>query len=250
MLIERLEMVGIHCVSANTDGIVCKFHKEQEEKYNEVCKWWEETVGNSDQGKLEYADFKAIYQTSVNHYIAIKADGSTKKKGQFATDFEFNKNKSGRVIPLALETYYKDGTDPIEYLKNHTNIFDFCIGVKGNKKYYYRTQNSDNHQTLDYFDKVLRYIITTKGEILFKVKKKVYEWDGGNDIMHCEAPDSFTGKQPLVTICNTIDKSKSINEYNIDYDYYLKEINTLIEQINRQGSKKKGYNNPNQITLF
>lgn len=244
MLIERLEMAGIHCVSANTDGIVCKFKKDLNDKYVEICKWWENTVGNNVMGMLEYALFKAIYQTSVNSYIAIKEDGSVKKKGQFMTDFEFNKNKSGRIIPLALEAYYKDGTPPEEFIKNHNYIFDFCMGVKNSRKYYFQAGN------IIYTDKVIRYIITKKGEVLTKVKKPEYHWDTGNDVSHCEAPDPVTGKQPLVTVCNRIDPSIPVSEYGIDYDYYLKEVNAIIESIKRQGSKKKIYNNPNQLNLF
>lgn len=248
MLIERLELAGIHCVSANTDGIVCLFEARLEDKYKEICEWWEVTVGNNILGKLEYTDFSALYQTSVNDYIAIKKkDGSVKKKGDFMTEFELNKNKSRRIIPLALEAYFKDGKDPEEFVRNHKNIFDFCIGVKSSKNYHYELIDQKTYEKDIYSGKILRYIVSTNGRTLIKVKNDGVEAKG-NDVTHCEAPDKDDDRTWKCTVVNRIDRSKDISEYNIDYEYYLRKIYRIINNLQKDKSKK--LNKSNQISMF
>ena len=80
MLIERLEAAGCRVVSANTDGIVVLFKRSQEALVEEVCfEWMMDT-----SFELERADYRALYSRDVNNYIAVKKDGSTKRKGVFA----------------------------------------------------------------------------------------------------------------------------------------------------------------------
>ena len=70
---------------------------------------------------------KGVHIVTVNDYLAIKTDGEIKKKGDFLTDFELHKNKSARVVPIALERYYCDDIPISDTITNHSNIFDFCL---------------------------------------------------------------------------------------------------------------------------
>src|SRR5688572_25962358 len=135
LLVEMLETKGFKVVSGNTDGIVTYYPADRETEYREICSAWEKRVGNDVLGKLEFARFSALWQESINSYIGKKEDGSVKKKGRFVTTYgspggEMNKNKSKRIIPLALEQYFIHGKDPIEFITNHQNIMDFCIAKK------------------------------------------------------------------------------------------------------------------------
>ena len=108
MLIERLEAAGCRVVSANTDGIVVLFKKAHEGVVEEVCFDW--MLDTSFE--LERADYRALYSRDVNNYIAIKKDGSTKRKGVFSEP-GLMKNPEFMIVPEAVAAFLAAGT-PIE----------------------------------------------------------------------------------------------------------------------------------------
>ena len=167
MLIEMLELEGIHVISANTDGILCLYKKELESTHREVCAEWERIVGNDVRGKLEHTRFKALYQESVNHYIAIKEDGKPKIKGRFEIDGSLHKNNSdkiSRIERLAIQEYFIKGTPLEKTIKDNKDLHMFLIGRKGNRKYGWFLQRSDgNHEEQD---KVIRFYIAKQGDVL------------------------------------------------------------------------------------
>lgn len=239
MLIEMLEIAGIHVVSANTDGIVCLFPEELDKKYYEVCKEWEKIVGNDVQGKLEFTDYQRIVQSSVNDYLAITTKGKIKKKGDFATTYELNKNPSRRIIPIAIEKYFVEGIPIRKIIVEHKRIYDFCIGLKASKDYHYETISKEGKKGI--YHRLVRYYISTDGDKLLKIKNLDSEADG-NDISQCEAGEW------RATIANKVDEKKSIYSYNIDYSYYIQKAEERIEAIEKGGKKKKI--DPNQQKLF
>ncbi len=102
MLIEMYELNGIHVISANTDGVTVRIHKSKLDDMRKINTWWQ----NLTEYELERTDYQKIIFSTVNDYIAIKTDGEIKKKGDFLTDFELHKNKSARIVPIALEAYF------------------------------------------------------------------------------------------------------------------------------------------------
>lgn len=245
MLIERHELTGIRVISANTDGIVCLYPKHLEEIYKRNCTWWEEKVGNLTMGKLEYTKFKKVYQSSVSDYLAIKEDGKIKKKGDFVTDHILSKNKSRRIVPIALEKYVVDGTPVEETIRNHKHIFDFLIGVKASGNYHYEATDRETGD-VEEFRSLLVYYVSTNGRKLLKIKNEDSEATG-NAITNCEAPDEDDDHVWLCTPANKIDPTIPIENYNIDYTYYEKKCYRIIESV--EGKKGKIVNK-NQISLF
>lgn len=246
MLIEMMENAGFKVVSGNTDGIVTYFPEEKEEEYNRICKEWEKKVGNVEMGLLEYTDFAGLWQDGINSYIAKKTDGKVKKKGKFMTEFEMHKNKSKRIVPLALEAYFIHGKDPIEFVRNHTNIFDFCIAKKASGMMYYEEQWEEQGQTKKKkHKKLVRYFISKDGTTLFK---RGFNNEGKPMNNHCEAPTELG--QPKVTYFN---KAFHKDDYQVDYDYYILEVLERIDNITRT-KKKKAYidsKNPGQqLSMF
>lgn len=244
MLIENLELHGIRVISANTDGIVCLFDKGLSEEYFRICDEWEKKVGNDVMGKLEFVSYKKLIQTSVNHYIAQKETGEVKKKGDFATSVELHKNKSRRIVPIALEKYFMEDIPVEETIREHTNIWDFCIGVKGNKDYFYRYVNLDDGKETDIPSKVVRYFVSNSGVRLLKIKKPGSEADGP-DVSLCESGDW------KCTLYNQA-KELDVSRLDINYDYYIAKAKEIIYGIENPSVRKgkKVYNNPNQINLF
>lgn len=246
MLIEMLELKGIHVVSANTDGIVSMVPTGKDDLYYKICEKWEKKVGNDKMGKLEYADYEKIYQTSVNDYIAIKKGGKVKRKGDFKIDFLLNENKSRRIVPLALGEYFTKGTPVEDFIMNHKDVRDFDICVKASKDYRYefREIGSEDCKPEDIYHRLVRYIVTTDGKILLKIKNENSEAPG-NAVTKCEA-----GKERvlLCTEINTIDPMKNIAEYNIDYQYYIDKAKKVINAL--ESRSKKAIVDPNQMSLF
>lgn len=80
MLIEALERFGIPVVSANTDGIVVKAKRADEDKLRKIVKVWEKVTNL----ETEETNYLSIHSRDVNSYIAIKTDGKVKTKGFFA----------------------------------------------------------------------------------------------------------------------------------------------------------------------
>jgi hypothetical protein len=167
MLIEKLEINNIHVVSANTDGIVSLFDKSLEELYYKLCKEWEIQVGNDDLGQLEYQEYKLLIQTSVNDYITLKPNGVYKTKGDFTSEFELHKNKSAKIVPIALQEYFINKIPVEETIKNHTNIYDFCLGTKSigqNKLVHFNKKNNTEIE----LQKINRFYISNEGFNLLK----------------------------------------------------------------------------------
>jgi len=218
MLIERLELSGIRVMSANTDGIVSLFDKNQEETYNKVCKEWEILVGNNDLGQLEYADYKLLAQRSVNHYIAIKMNGEVKHKGEFSIHHEMHRNKSYRVIPLALDAFYSKGLNPRTFITNHINIFDFCAGMRTKGEWRLEAVSLDrDRMKRERLQKTNRYFISNKGVKLVKCHPD------GREIQE-------DAGRWMATIYNK-HVEKDIKEYDINYDFYIRKTYEIIGEI-------------------
>ena len=248
MLIERLEMSGFQVLSGNTDGISVYYPETKRQEFLEICEWWEKKVGNFEMGKLEETPFKEVWQESINHYIAKKEDG-VKKKGRFATEFELHKNKSKRIIPMALEAYFIDKKDPAEFIRNHKNIYDFCIAKKAAGKMYYEEQwQEDGVTKTKTHKKLVRYFISTNGTVLYK---RGFNNQGDPVNNHCEAETDIG--QPLITYFNRFFES---DDYKIDYNYYILETLERIDSIEKTRKAKafvdsiKAEKGGNQLSLF
>lgn len=151
MLIERLEMAGIHVVSANTDGIVIKCRRDMQHIMDAIVAQWErDTNFNTEETR-----YLALYSRDVNNYIAIKQtevknpDGSiswiekpdgTKCKGAYANPWakkpsteRLHKNPTTTICVEAVEKFLTEGV-PIDHtIRQSTDIRKFVSvrSVKG-----------------------------------------------------------------------------------------------------------------------
>jgi hypothetical protein len=236
MLIEAYELAGINVISANTDGVTIRIKKVLIDKMHEINAWWSELT----KYELERADYQKIIFSTVNDYLAIKTDGEVKKKGDFVTDFELHKNKSARVVPLALEQYFLRNVPVDTTIKSHNNIFDFCLRQKASKDFHYEGIDRATGEKKVY-NKLIRYYISNTGEKLLKVKNEDSD-SGAADVSQVEAGEW------LATVCNHLKKDHPLD--NINYDYYIERAERLIFKIQSEGKKRKVVVNPNQLTLF
>jgi len=244
MLIEAYELAGIHVISANTDGVTILVKNASFDTMTAINKWWMEIT----QYELERTDYQKIIFSTVNDYIAIKVGYNeaptdkkgdyVKKKGDFLTDFELHKNKSARIVPIALERYYVNDIPVADTIRNHTNIYDFALRQKATKDFHFEGQSKDNTTV---YNKLIRYYVSNTGEKLLKVKNENSD-SGAADVSQVEAGEW------VMHVCNHLLPDHPLD--NINHAYYIERAENIINKIQFAGRKRKIIVNPNQMTLF
>jgi hypothetical protein len=238
MLIEMYELNGIHVISANTDGVTVRIHKSKLDDMRKINTWWQ----NLTEYELERTDYQKIIFSTVNDYIAIKTDGEIKKKGDFLTDFELHKNKSARIVPIALEAYYVHDIPVADTIMAHNNIYDFCLRQKSSKDFHYEGWNRALGEKTVY-NKLIRYYVSNTGEKLLKVKNPECQSNAA-DVSQVEAGEW------VCTVCNYLPKNTDVATAGINYQYYIERAERIIHKIQTNGKKRKVVVNPNQLSLF
>jgi len=238
MLIEAYELKDINIISANTDGVTVRVHKSKMDDVEKINKWWSELTGY----ELERVDYSRIIFSTVNDYIAITTNGEIKKKGDFLTDFELHKNKSCRVVPIALERYFVDGVDVRDSIITHNNSYDFCIRQKSTKDFHYEGYRKGHDPVV--YNKLIRYYVSNEGEKLMKIKNKDSD-STAPEIAQVEAGEW------LCKVVNYLPKTTNVKDMNINYEYYIEKAESMIVKILSNGRKKKQTKKvPNQLSMF
>ena len=234
MLIEAYELAGIHIISANTDGVTILVKNASFDNMTAINKWWMELTSY----ELERTDYSKIIFSTVNDYLAIKTDGEIKKKGDFLTDFELHKNKSARIVPIALEQFFVNDVPVADTIRNHTNIYDYCLRQKASKDFHYEGHSKE---TKTVYNKLIRYYVSNTGEKLLKVKNENSD-STAVDVSQVEAGEW------LMTVCNHLTPNHPLD--NINHAYYIERAERIIHKIQLEGKKRKIIVNPNQLNLF
>ena len=236
MLIEKYELNGIQVISANTDGVTIRIKKDKIALMHEINAWWCDIT----QYELERTDYSKIIFSTVNDYLAIMTNGEIKKKGDFLTDFELHKNKSARVVPIALEQWFVDGV-PVEHtICNHKNLYDFCIRQKATRSFHYEGTNRVTGQKTVY-NKLIRYFVSNTGDKIFKVKNPECQ-------TRAAAISQVEAGEWVCEVCNFLPKNSPVD--NVNYEYYIEKANRIITKIQTEGKRIKTVFIPNQLNLF
>lgn len=214
MLIERLELAGITVVSANTDGIVIKCPRAQEDQMEAIVKQWERDTGFDTEETL----YKALYSRDVNNYIAVKdpstweegeeLDDRVKTKGVFAKP-GLSKNPQNEICVLAIKELLINDRPIQQTLHECRDITKFINvrTVKGGAVKLY-----DKDEPGEFLGKAIRwyYAKDVPGEIVYATSgNKVPKSDGAKPLM--DLPEEFPD--------------------DINYDWYEKETLKILRQI-------------------
>lgn len=248
MLIEQMELDGIHVVSANTDGIVCLFSKDLEETYNKNCHDWEKIVGNTELGMLEYSDYVKMVQLGVNDYLALKShweddpEDKIKLKGDFMVDFELHKNKSYRIVPIALREFYSKGTDPETTVrewvkKDPMNIFDYCRGLRVKSNARLEERDIISTSTSLFADVPPDKIEYTKQGIKLQKTIRYYISNKGKKIVKCYDDGRSSEIDAGIWLSTIFNVYKKQDTYDLNYSFYLDKIYNIINKIKTGGIK-------------
>lgn len=217
MLVEQLELNGIHVISANTDGIVIKLPINKKEIYqNIIDKWCKSNKLGLD---TEYYD---IYVTrDINNYLDRQADGKVEYKGaldpkQYLKDLK--KGYDMPIVAIAVSNYFLHNIPIMETLKNHKDILDFCKTQNVGKQFdvVYDTV-IDGNITSVYSQRHVRFYVSTKGVVIQKE----------HNITHKR---SRLASGLPVKILNSLD-DMPIELRDIDYRYYYNEAYKILNPI-------------------
>lgn len=220
MLCESLaEIPNSQILMVNTDGLEIRIPREYENLYNEICKKWEEKT----KLVLEFEDYIKIWISDINNYGCLSFKGKIKNKGRFEVEKviggepAYHKDNSFKIIPLAIQEYFVNNTPIEETVFIHKNIYDFCGRQKFKGEDYGITYTLNKGKIIkEKQQKNVRYYISNKGSSFIKCYKK-----GSEEIIN---------KGFQVVIFNKFIYRK-IEEYNLNYDFYLKQINKEINNI-------------------
>ena len=211
MLVDRLLQLGCKIVQTNTDGIV---YITTEAKKRLVLNAITE-VEELTRLTFETDVYKAFYQYAINDYFGILEDDSVEEKGMFITTTKLGKGLSPVVIPKAIINYFLTKEPVSSYIKRQTDIKDFLMAQRVDKKFKIEYNNK-------YIQRINRYYASTNGCYLYKVKD-----EGGNKQYFNMLTKSG------VTILNTFDDTP-IEDRHINYNYYISEANKIIEELSYQ----------------
>lgn len=144
MLIEWHHLYGIPTVSANTDGFVIKCPRHLVHVSEALIAEWQRRTGL----EMETVEYKLLASRDVNTYVAVKADGEVKRKGEMATAFDRNgapdlqtkKNPDVEICAEAAAEFLASGT-PVEYtiaacrdIRKFITMQNVAAGGKGGMK--------------------------------------------------------------------------------------------------------------------
>lgn len=232
MLIEKLELAGIHVISANTDGIVTIVPRELEQTADDICHWWEKHLGL----ELEFTYYTKYVTEGVNSYLTVKRGGSSKFKGRMNPKMfleDLSKGYNSPIVAKCVTEYFINGTPVMETLRNAKSILDFCRTQNVNHKYRLEfTHVVDGKIVTDIVQRNTRFYISSTGGTLMKVESM-----GWNEHNEEQVKKSSLCAGQRVSICNTVDDT-DISELNVNYLYYYNEAMAIIEPIEQSRNNK------------
>ena len=217
MVIESLELAGIHVISANTDGIIVKLYKDKEEQFKTITDSWcqfNKMTADSER-------YKIFITRDINNYFNVQTNGDIEFKGaldpkQYLKDLK--KGYDEPIVAKAVFEYFTNNIPISETLRKHTDILDFCKTQNVGKQFdvVYSVVENGQIKTVT-SQRHVRFYVSTKGVIIQKQHKVT------------KKRSNLASGRPVV-ILNSLD-DKPIEERNIDYGYYYEECYKIIDPI-------------------
>lgn len=212
-LIEECILNNIKVLSVNTDGVTLEV--ENEPLLKQIINDLEQEINLI----FEYTYYNFINYKSVNDYIALTDTSKIKVKGEYIYEKQLEGSNEFLIIPIAIKEYYVNKIPIEQTIKNHTNIYDFCMGKKISKDYEVYYQGNKIQQ-------LNRIYVSKKGAYLYKRKKNKTTFEN-------------VLKDTPVCIYNTPDNNTP-QSLNVDFDWYIKKTKEKLIELD----------NNNQLTLF
>ena len=221
--IESLYLNGLKPISANTDGVVTKVGRDQTDIYKTVTQEWADTFGFT----MSFTEYTKYVRLNVNTYMAIDIKNKIKTKGTAFTDkLLLDKGFDTPVVAKALQNYFSKGVPIEDTIRNHNDIYDFTLTQKAGSQYeiIYNVVNGSDIQT-KHLQKTNRFYASRKGYQIFKLDK------------HKNKLNAFYKNIRLFPL-NDVKLVDSIEDFNINYDFYITKTTHLLESIYHLNTKQ------------
>jgi hypothetical protein len=227
MLMERFIVAGFTPISMNTDSVEIIYPKDKQDLFESIKKQWEiDTMMTLDQ---EY--YSKMVRRDINSYLAVKCDENgvnkeydgelvVKRKGFFEDGMNLLKGYKYPVVKKALYDYFIKGVPLEQFIKNHDNIYDFCISERmgTSKKTGKPFKAYHNGQVLN---KTNRFYAAKGLEAGY-----LYKSGDGKTMEHLL-------KNSGVIIFNDY-VEKPMADYRLNYEYYIHEAREIVRGIEKE----------------
>lgn len=207
MLVERFELAGISCISANTDGVTAYCPRGLLETMKGIVKQWECEMNF----ETEATDYVGYYARDVSNYLAFKPDGTVKGKGVYGNPwadpklaiYRFHKNPNTTVCTRAVVELIARGVPIEQTIAACRDPREFVVvkNVPGGA-----------HQNGEYVGKVVRWYYATGGY------RTINKCDNNHLVQESE------GAKPLMDLPSELPA-------DVDYAYYQRKTTRMLEDI-------------------
>ena len=207
---EIMKWTDAELIQVNTDGLTVRIPRSQLYDLQKTRTHWETATGL----QLEEAIYKSMMIRDVNNYIAQYENGSVKRKGAYEYDMEWHQNHGALVVAKVAEKVLLENAPIRQTLEQWPDIMDFMLRAKVPRSSYLAIERDGVTSQLQ---NTTRYIVSKSGGRLFKwlpPLKGKHEW-------RKIGVESGWSVQP----CNNIRDADGVE---IDYDYYIREIEKLV----------------------
>lgn len=225
ILIERLVLESdAKIIKVNTDSVMFMVDSAEEYFAKSICQQWEKEYNM----KLKFKQVSKALIKNTNDNIIDYHDNPVECKGVYNYEpKELHENNSNAISRRAVYEYFIHGIPIEETIKNSKDIYEFLIGARCRptsvgEPWHELHYIKDNKIQKDRYDGILRYFVSKDGDILVRRTKGEKE-----TIVEKKFKNSYKS-----TLLMSINESKDISEYNIDYMYYIRCANELIQGFN------------------
>lgn len=235
MLIERLELVGVRVVSANTDGIEMSIPVGREWLADAIINWWQNITGLV----LETKNYLALYSRDVNNYVSMQFDGSVKRKGVFGESGVLNnKHPDCDICADAVVAFLTRGVPLMTTITACTNIRKFVRvrGAKGGAVWFRADQDRIGEQRFTALDdNATKTVRTLEGGVhLGRAVRWYYARESQDFIVDAKSLNKVAGSDGARPVMELPDHLPT----DVDYHYYVMVAEKMLEDI--------GYGKENQ----
>ena len=205
MLAESLMKIpGLELIQINTDGLTVRLPRTEKPRLDFATFMWEEQT----QLTLEDVIYKTMMIRDVNNYVAVKEDGSVKRKGAYEYVTSWHQNAGGLVIPKVAEKVLVEGAPIRKTVENWPDKLDFMLRTKVPRSSYLQWGEQQ-------VQNITRYYIAKGGKPLTKWMPPL---KGKTEWRKIAVESGWN-----VQVCNDLDDAT----LPIDYEYYIKEVEKL-----------------------
>lgn len=133
LLLDLIEKLEQHCqiIQSNTDGILIKMNRYEDfDMIDDICYDWEKRT----HLKLEFDEYRKVFQKDVNNYIIVDANGEYKSKGGYVKKLN-NLDYDLPIVNKALINYMVNDVPVEKTIGECDDLKEFQLVSKISGKY-------------------------------------------------------------------------------------------------------------------